>query len=79
MTKKTKKVKIKYSEKKQSLFFLLIVLPKYEVTIESPPFVARVGEKNITATVCARWVKSSIVLVSPLTYLYYDGIVCLLY
>jgi len=55
------------------------VLPKYEVTIKPPSFVALVGEKNITARICAQWVKIPTVPVSTLTYLYYYGIVCLLY
>ncbi|XP_068693904.1 alpha-2-macroglobulin-like [Montipora foliosa] len=31
------------------------VLPKFEVTITPPPFVARRGNNNITATICAQY------------------------
>ncbi|XP_015766361.1 PREDICTED: ovostatin-like [Acropora digitifera] len=45
----------KGENKKQTFKVDKYVLPKYEVTIKPPPFVALVGEQNITATICARY------------------------
>ncbi|XP_044164285.1 pregnancy zone protein-like isoform X2 [Acropora millepora] len=45
----------KGENKKQTFKVDKYVLPKYEVTIKPPPFVARFGEKNITARICAKY------------------------
>ena len=49
-----------YSTVNNLLYFIFLpntVLPKFEVTITPPSFVAYTDHKDITVTICAQWVK----------------------